>query len=150
MKLIGNKNYLFFVFYGIFSILLGVSEQLHIIPATGATPGLSQIVVGIIFLAIGLYLSRKPESEVMIDERIRKRDMKVYTGAFRAVLLYVTFLTLMDVLWSANQIDLGDFFLIFSRPDITIIFSRYTSIIGVAVISVVALRVYFDRKGDVE
>ncbi|MDP3103492.1 MAG: hypothetical protein Q8M95_02670 [Candidatus Methanoperedens sp.] len=147
--MIRNKNYLFFVSFGIVYILLGASERLHIIPATGGTPGLSQIVVGTIFLAIGLYLSRKPESEVVIDERIRKRDMKVYTGAFRAVLIYVTFLTLMDVLWSSNQIDLGDFFLIFPRPDITMIFSRYTSIIGVAVISVVALRVYFDRKGDV-
>jgi LPXTG-motif cell wall-anchored protein len=149
MKLIRNKNYLFFVLFGIVSILLGAVERLQILPATGGTPGLSQIIVGIIFLAAGLYLSRKPESEVVIDERIRKRDMKVYTGAFLAVLIYVTFLALMDVLWSANLIDLGDFFLIFPRPDIKSIFSRYMSIIGVAIISVAALRVYFNRKSDV-
>ena len=148
MKLINNKNYMFFVFYGITTILIGVFIRLN--NPTDITYGFSQIIVGILFIAIGLYLSRKPESEVVIDERIKKRDMKVYAGAFTALLVYVTFLTLMDVLWSANLINLGDFFFIFPRPDITLIFSRYTSIIGVAVISVVALRVYFNRRGDVE
>ncbi len=149
MKLIRNKNYLFFVFYGIISILLGVVEW-HGATATGENPVSSQIIVGTLFLAIGLYLSRKPESEVLIDERIKKRDMKVSTGAFAAVLIYVTFLALMDVLWSSNLINLGDFFLIFPRPDITLIFSRYMSIIGVAIISVAALRVYYNRKGDIK
>ncbi len=76
MKLIRNKNYLFFVFYGIISILLGVVEW-HGATATGENPVSSQIIVGTLFLAMGLYLSRKPESEVLIDERIKKRDMKV-------------------------------------------------------------------------
>jgi hypothetical protein len=148
MKLINNKNYMFFVFYGITSILIGVFIRLN--NPMDRTYGFSQIIVGILFLAAGLYLSRKSESEVMIDERIKKRDMKVYAGAFTAVLFYVTFLALMDVLWSANLINLGDFFLIFPRPDITSTFSRYMSIIGVAVIFVVAFRVYFNRKCEVE
>jgi len=148
MKLINNKNYMFFVFYGITSILIGIFVRLN--NPTDRTYGFSQIIVGILFLAAGLYLSRKPESEVVIDERIKKRDMKVYAAAFTAVLIYVTFLALMDVLWSVNLINLGDFFLIFPRPDITSTFSRYMSIIGVAVISVVAFRVYFNRKCEVE
>ncbi len=150
MKLIKNKNYLFFVFYGIVSILLGAVEWLHGASATDGTPGLSQIIAGTLFLVAGLYLSGKPESEVLIDERIKKRDIKASAGAFAAVIIYVTVPTLMDVLWSAKLINLGDFFLIFSRPDITMIFSRYTSIIAVAIISVSALRIYFNRKGDVE
>lgn len=146
MKLIKNKNYLFFVFYGITSILIGVFIRLN--DPKDITYGFSQIIVGILLLAIGLYLSRKPVSEVVIDERIKKRDMKMYASSLTAVLIYVTFLALMDVLWSANLIDPGDFFLIFPRPDITLIFSRYMSIIGVAVISVAAFGIYYNKKGE--
>lgn len=148
MKLINNKKYIFFVFYGITTILIGVFVRLN--DPTDRTYGFSQIIIGILFLAIGLYLSRKPEFEVVIDERIKKRNMKMYASAFTAVLIYVTLLALMDVLWSANLINLGDFFLIFPRPDITSTFSRYMSIIGIAVISVAAFGIYYSKKDDVE
>lgn len=151
MKLINNKMYLGLVLFGLFNILLGALERLHIIPASSANPGIPSIVSGIIILTIGLYLSRKPELEVMPDERTKRRDMKVSAGAFLTVLLYVVFLTLIDVLWSANLINPGQFFLFLPRPsDITQIFPRYMSIISVAIISWVALTLYYNRKGDIE
>ena len=149
MKLINNKIYLGTVLFGLFCILLGALERLNIIPSPGPDPGLPSIVAGMIILAIGLYLSRKPETEIMIDERIRKRAMKAYTAAFLITLLYVVFLMLFDVLWSVNLINLGDSFLGFPSPgDVTRIFPRYLSIIFVAIISVIALGIYYNKKGE--
>lgn len=151
MKLITNKRYLVLIFIGLFNILLGALERLNIIPRSGANAGFGYIVGGLIVLIIGLYLSRKPEAEVIPDERIKRRDMKVYTVAFLIVFLYVIFLMLIDVLWSANLIDLGDFFLFLPRPsEITQIFPRYMAIISVAIISWVALTVYYNKKGDID
>jgi hypothetical protein len=151
MKIINNKMYLGTVLFGLFEILFGALERLNIIPASGPDVGLPNIVAGLIILAIGLYLSRKPESEVMIDERIRKRAMKVYAAAFLITFLYVIFLMLFDVLWSVGLINPGQFFLFLPRPsDITQIFPRYMSILFVAVISWVALTVYYNKKGDAE
>lgn len=151
MKIINNKRYLVFVMLGLVNILIGLSEMLKIIPYSGtATPGVSMIGSGIFVLAIGLYLSRTPESKAMPDERTKKRDMKVHSGALGIVLAYVTILTLMDALWSSNTINLGGFFLIFNHPgDMSVLFSRYMSIIFVAIVSVVVLTVYLDKKGDV-
>jgi hypothetical protein len=151
MELIRNKRYLGLALFGLFNILLGALELLHVIPSSGTTtPVIPSIISGIIILALGLYLSRKPEAEVMPDERIKRRDMKVFTVTFLIVFLYVIFLTLIDVLWSAGLINLGDFFLFLPRPsDITQIFPRYMSIISVAIISWVALTVYYNKKGDV-
>jgi hypothetical protein len=151
MKIIKNKRYLVLVFIGLFNILLGTLERLNLIPTSRANAGFGYIVGGLIVLAIGLYLSRKPEMEVMPDERTKNRDMKVFTVAFLIVFLYVIFLMMIDVLWSVKLIDLGDFFLFLPRPsDITQIFPRYMSIISVAIISWVALTVYYDKKGDIE
>ncbi len=151
MKLINNKRFTVLLVLGLVNILIGLAEMLKIIPYSGtATPGVSMIGSGIFVLAIGLYLSRTPESKAMPDERTKKRDMKVHSGALGIVLAYVTLLALMDTLWSSNIINFGGFFLIFNKPgDISIHFSRYMSIIFVAVVSVVALTVYLDRKGDV-
>jgi hypothetical protein len=151
MRIIKNKRYLVLVFIGLFNILLGALESLNLIPTSRANTGFGSIVGGLIVLAIGLYLSRKPEMEVMPDERTKRRDMKVFTAAFLIVFLYVIFLMLIDVLWSANLINLGQFFLFLPRPsDITQIFPRDMSIISVAIISWVALTVYYDKKGDIE
>ncbi|MCZ7355470.1 MAG: hypothetical protein O8C66_13290 [Candidatus Methanoperedens sp.] len=151
MKIINNKIYLGTVLFGLFNILFGALERLNIIPPSGPNPGLPSIVAGMIILAIGLYLSRKPESEVMIDERIRKRAMKANTAAFLITFLYVVFLMLFDMLWSVNLINLGDSFLGFPSPgDFTHLFPRYMSIILVAIISVTALGIYYNKKGDVE
>ena len=87
----------------------------------------------------------------MPDERTIKRDMKVQSSVFGIILAYVTLLALMDASWSSNLINMGDFFLIFSRPeDMSVLFSRYMSIIFVALISVVALTFYYNKKGDLE
>jgi hypothetical protein len=152
MELIRNKRYLGLVFFGLFEILLGVAQHLKIIPSSGAgTPGIPSIVAGLFILAIGLYLSRKPDIEAMPDERTRKRDMKVFTGAFAIVFIYVISLMLIDVLWATRIINLGDFFLFLPRPsDITQIFPRYMSILFVALIAWVALTVYYNKKSDLE
>jgi len=143
MELIRNKRYLVFVFFGLFEILLGVAQHLKIIPSSGAgTPGIPSIVAGLFILVIGLYLSRKLDIEAMPDERTRKRDMKVFTGAFAIVFIYVISLMLIDVLWAARIINLGDFFLFLPRPsDITQIFPRYISILFLALISWVSLSI---------
>jgi hypothetical protein len=151
MELIRNKRYLGLVFFGLFNILLGALERLNIIPTSYANAGFGYIVGGLVVLAIGLYLSRKPETEVMHDERTKKRDMKTYTVTFLITFLYLIFLMLFDVLWSANLINLGDFFLFLPRPsDITQIFPRYMSILFLALISWVSLTVYYNRKGDIK
>jgi hypothetical protein len=151
MELIRNKRYLALVFFGLFNILLGALERLNIIPASSPNPGFASIVAGVIILVIGLYLSRKPETEVMPDERTKMRGMKAYTATFLITFLYVVFLALVDVLWSVNLINLGDSFIFLPRPsDFTQIFPRYMSIISVALISWVALTVYYNRKGDIE
>ncbi|MBW6470884.1 MAG: hypothetical protein K0A90_06660 [Methanosarcinaceae archaeon] len=149
MKLINNKRYTFFLVLGILDIMIGLAEMLEIIPHSGTTtPGVSMIVAGIIILVIGLYLSRTSESDSMLDERTMKRDMKVQSSTFGIILAYVTLLLLMDVSWSSNSINMGDFFLIFNRPeDMSVLFSRYISIIFVAIISVVALTFYYNKKG---
>ncbi len=149
MKLINNKRYLVLVLIGLFNILLGTLERLNIIPTSSANSGFGSIIGGLIIFIIGLYLSRKSETEVMPDERTKRRDMKVFTGAFLIILLYVVLLMLIDVLWSANLINIGQFFLFLPRPsDITQIFPRYMSIVSVALISWVALIVYYNKKDD--
>ena len=152
MKLINNKRYTVLLFLGFINIMIGLAEMVEIIPHSGTTtPGVSMIGAGIIILIIGLYLSRTPESESMPDERTMKRDMKVHSGAFGMILAYVTLLALMDAIWYSNSINMGDFFLIFSRPeDMSVLFSRYMSIIFVAIISVVALTLYYNKKGNLE
>ena len=40
MELIRNKRYLGLALFGLFNILLGALERLHIIPASGANPGI--------------------------------------------------------------------------------------------------------------
>ena len=82
MKLINNKMYLVLVFMGLFNILLGAFERLKIIPSSSANPGIPLIVAGIIILSIGLYYSRKPEREVMLDERIKSRQLRLLGGRF--------------------------------------------------------------------
>jgi len=152
MKLINNKRYTVLLFLGFINIMIGLAEMLEIIPHSGTTtPGVSMIGAGIIILIIGLYLSRTPESESMPDERTMKRDMKVQSSAFGIILAYVTLLALMDAIWYSNSINMGDFFLIFSRPEnMSVLFSRYMSIIFVAIISVVALTLYYNKKGNLE
>jgi len=152
MKFINNKRYTLLLVLGLVNIMIGLAEMLKIIPHSGTTtPGVSMIGAGIIILIIGLYLSRTPESESMPDERTMKRDMKVQSTTFGIILAYVTLLLLMDVSWSSNSINMGDFFLIFSRPeDMSVLFSRYMSIIFVSIISVVALTFYYNKKGDLE
>ena len=152
MKLINNKRYTVLLFLGFINIMIGLAEMLEIIPHSGTTtPGVSMIGAGIIILIIGLYLSRTPESESMPDERTMKRDMKVHSGAFGIILAYVTLLALMDAIWYSNSINMGDFFLIFSRPEnMSVLFSRYMSIIFVAIISVGALTFYYNKKGNLK
>ncbi len=152
MKLINNKRYTFLLVLGLMNIMIGLAEMLGIIPHSGTTtPGVSMMGAGIIILIIGLYLSRTSESESMPDERTMKRDMKVHSGAFGIILAYVILLALMDAIWYSNLINMGDFFLIFSRPeDMSVIFSRYMSIIFLAIISVAALTFYYDKKGDLK
>ena len=152
MKIINNKRYTVFLVLGLVNILIGLAEIFKIIPYSGtSTPGGSMIGSGIIVLLIGYYLSRTPESKAMPDERTKKRDMKVHSGALGIVLAYVTLLTLMDALWASNRINFGGFFLIFNHPgDMSVVFSRYISIIFVAIVSVVVLTVYLEKKGDFE
>lgn len=152
MKLINNKRYTFFLILGLFDIMIGLAEMLKIIPHSGtATPGVSMIVAGIIFLIIWLYLSRTSESESMPDERTIKRDLKVQSSTFGIILAYVILLALMDAIWYSNLINMGDFFLLFSRPeDMPGLFSRYMSIIFVAIISVVGFTFYYNKKGDLK
>jgi hypothetical protein len=152
MKLINNKRYTFFLILGLFDIMIGLAKMLKIIPYSGtATPGVSMIVAGIIFLITWLYLSRTTESESMPDERTIKRDLKVQSSTFGIILAYVILLALMDAIWYSNLINMGDFFLIFSRPeDMSGLFLRYMSIIFVAIISVVALTFYYNKKGDLK
>ena len=152
MKLINNKRYTVLLGLGLANIIIGLAEMLKIIPHSGTTtPGVSMMGAGIIILIIGLYLSRTSESDSMPDERTMKRDMKVHSGAFGIILAYVILLALMDAIWSSDLINMGDFFLIFSRPEnMSVLFSRYMSIIFMAVISVVALTFYYNKKGDLE
>ena len=152
MKLINNKRYTFLLMLGVLDIMIGLAEMLKIIPYSGtSTPGVSMTVAGTIILIIGLYLSRIPESESMPDERTMKRDLKVQSSTFGIILAYVILLALMDASWSSNLINMGNFFLIFSRPEnMSVLFSRYMSIIFVAAISLVGLTFYYNKKGDVE
>ncbi|HJH31232.1 MAG TPA: hypothetical protein C5S50_03380 [Methanosarcinaceae archaeon] len=150
MKLVNNKRYTVLLVLGLVNITIGLAEMLKIIPYPGtATPGVSMMGSGIFILIIGLYLSRSPELESIPDERTMKRDMKVQSSTFGVILAYVTLLALVDASWSSNLINMGDFFLIFSRPeDMSVLFPRYMSIIFVAIISVVALTFYYNKKGD--
>ncbi len=94
---------------------------------------LGLIVAGMLMFAILLHAATKPETELVVDERVTRVDEKAGYHAFWLVLLSITILFWSDRVWSIG-VELVD---------------MYYAAMFVGIISWSVLRWHYSRKGDV-
>jgi uncharacterized membrane protein len=91
----------------------------------------SLIWVGLLILGSALYAMRRPETEVLPDERVTRINEKAGYVAFWLVLILITLLFWSDRTWSIG-IELVD---------------MYYAAMSVGIISWSVLRWYYNKKG---
>ena len=134
MKIRANKKILLSMGVSLSAILLAVTILAF------ETPSIAQffislvlIVAGLLMFAIVSHTATKPETELVVDERITRLNERAGYVAFWLVLLSITVLFWSDRAWSLG-IELVD---------------MYYAAMFVGIISCSLLRWHYSRKGDV-